>query len=111
MSRLEVAPLVETPVGARPDGGARPVAEVEADLVSHHRRQHQHGVEPAHVEGRHVMRVPGICQDAGGDEERVAGKEEADQEPGLGEYDADQGQDPAGLDEPRQPGRRRRPIR
>src|ERR671911_1926123 len=87
---LDVLLLEEARVGAAEDRRARPAPEQVADLVAgnrgHERADEQ---EPEREVQRLVDARRARCQEPGREQQRVAGQEEADQQPRFGEDDGE----------------------
>src|SRR5213083_424560 len=81
---LDVARIEEQRLLAREQARAEARADGIADAVAHDRGDDQQAVDPPDVEAARRGDEPGRHQ------ERIAGEEEADEEPGLGEDDSDQ---------------------
>ena len=84
LGAVDVLPFEQARIGPAEEPRAHPLPDREADLVADHG-----GREAPDEDGREVE-LALVGQEPGGEEQRVAGEEEADQQPGLGEDDQHQ---------------------
>lgn len=92
---LDVLLLEEAGVRALEERGSHLPAEEIADLVTDDRRQGDQDAD----QPQRVLQVARRHQQTRGEQQGVAGQEEADQQPGLGEHDEQEAGQPEGVEQ------------